>query len=227
MPSPMLTEILARSGFDFQILDCEHGNYDFATLLADILACEVNRSAPYIRVSGTSKVEVQRCLDLGARGIIFPQLADYEDFAGAAEMMDYAPGGTRGFNPFVRGGDYGFSKGTEAPSTPPLFIPIIETLEAVEQLDRILQIGRIDMVYLGTYDLTAQLGCPGEMENPKTVEVVDQILESCRRNSVPPSMMSLSPGITRSLRKRGVDVLVHGVETHRLREGLTAILADA
>ncbi len=73
----MLTEILAQCGFDFQILDCEHGGYDYATLLPDILACERQGCAPLVRVSGTDPVEVQRCLDLGfaIRDLIegFPQ----------------------------------------------------------------------------------------------------------------------------------------------------------
>ena len=114
IPSAMLSELFARSGFDFQILDCEHGNYDYETLLTDILACEANDSVPYIRVSGTDKVEVQRCLDIGARGLVFPQLQGYEDFLAAAAMMDYAPVGSRGFNPFVRAGNYGISGGTKA-----------------------------------------------------------------------------------------------------------------
>ena len=140
IPSPGCTEILAQSGFDFQILDAEHGGYDFQTLLTDTIACEANRCAPWIRVSGTDKVEVQRCLDLGARGIVFPQLASYEDFAAAAAMMDHAPAGVRGFNPFVRAYGYGTPG---APSPRPWCVPIIETLAAVEQLDRILQLERI------------------------------------------------------------------------------------
>jgi 4-hydroxy-2-oxoheptanedioate aldolase len=67
IPSPMLTEALAQGGLDFQILDCEHGAYDFATLLPDILACERQDCAAFVRVSGTDRIEVQRCLDLGAR----------------------------------------------------------------------------------------------------------------------------------------------------------------
>ena len=215
MPGQVITEILAQSGLDFQILDCEHGSYDYASLQADILACKANNCQPWVRVSGTSKVEVQRCLDLGAAGIVFPQLQNFDNFLKAAAMMDYAPTGTRGFNPFVRSGGYGFNQDK---TDRPLFVPIIETLSAVEQLDDILQIGRINAVYLGTYDISAQLEHPGDMQHESVRQTIDKIMEACRRHSVEPSMMALSPETAESLRARGVKSIVHGVETHRIKE---------
>lgn len=220
VPSPQLTEILAQSGFHFQILDCEHGGYDYATLLPDILACERHHCAPLVRVSGTNKVEVQRCLDLGARGLVFPQLAHRDDFAAAAAMMDYAPAGTRGFNPFVRAGGYGSSP---APGRP-WFVPIIETLTAVEQIDDILKLERIDLVYIGSYDLSAQLGVAGQMAAPALTQVVDRILAACRDAGKPVSLMVLSEDAARAQTARGVQALVHGVETHRLKQAMTAIV---
>jgi len=224
MPSPVVTEMLGQCGIDFQILDCEHGNYDQQTLLADLMACEIHGSAGYIRVSGTDKVEVQRCLDLGAKGIVFPGLQGLSDFERVAAWMDYAPTGNRGLNPFVRAGRYGIQSDAKADSTHPLFIPIIETLEAVEQLDEILSIPRIDLVYLGTYDLSAQLGCAGEMANPKLVETIDRILGQCRKHHKSPSTMALSPELAANLRAKGVTAIVHGVDTHRIKEAFCKLV---
>ncbi len=222
VPSPSLTEILAQSGFDFQILDCEHGAYDYASLLNDILACELHGCAPFVRVSGTSKVEVQRCLDLGARGIVFPQLSRFHDFAAAASMMDYAPAGTRGFNPFVRAGAYGSSP---TPLTRPWFTPIVETREAVDQIEAILKIDRIDLVYIGSYDLSAQLGVTGQMDAAPLVQAVDRILAACRHAGKPASLMVLSDDDARKRTSMGVQALVHGVDSHRLKRSMTQILA--
>lgn len=219
-PSPVFTEIFAQSGLDFQIFDCEHGGYDYTTLLPDIIACERHGCAPFVRVSGTDKVEVQRCLDLGARGIVFPQLATAADFAAAAAMLDHAPAGTRGYNPFVRAYGYGQS----GASGRPWFIPILETLSAVEQLDSILELGRIDLIYLGVYDLSAQLGCPGRMDAPELQEVVERILASCRRADKAVGMMALNEAVAGDLSARGVQALVHGVETHRLGQAMAGIL---
>lgn len=226
VPSPALTEIFALTGMNFQILDCEHGAYDFATLLPDIIACERHGCAPFVRVSGTDKVEVQRCLDLGARGLVFPQLATPAEFAAAAAMMDYAPAGTRGFNPFVRAFDYGTAGGHSAASRPrPWFIPIVETLAAARQIDAIAALPRIDMVYLGSYDLSAQLGCPGRMDAPELVSLVDGIIAACQRAGKPVGHMALNPEAARALTARGVQGLVHGVDSTRIKEAGGAMLA--
>jgi len=219
-PSPVFTEIFAGSGLDFQILDCEHGAYDYATLLPDIIACERHGCAALVRVSGTDKVEVQRCLDLGARGIVFPQLSEPADFVAAAAMMDHAPAGGRGFNPFVRA--YGY--GRPIPSTRPWFVPIIETLAAVRHLDAILQLPRIDVIYVGVYDLSTQLSCPGRVDAPELLKVVEEILSACRRAGKPAGMMALSTSAAQDLAARGVQAIVHGVETHRVGQAMAGIV---
>ena len=218
----MLTETLAQGGLDFQILDCEHGAYDFATLLPDILACERHACAPFIRVSGTDKIEVQRCLDLGARGLVFPQLTGPAEFARAAAMMDYGPAGTRGFNPFVRAGNYGTPS---AKSSRAWFIPIVETLEAAEQIESILQLARIDLVYIGVYDLSAQLGVPGQMDAPQLNALVDRILAACIAARKPASLMALTNAAAQHLIARGVRAVVHGVESHRLKQAMHEMVA--
>ncbi len=222
IPSPALTEIFAQSGLHFQILDCEHGAYDYATLLPDIIACERQGCAPFVRVSGTNKVEVQRCLDLGARGLVFPQLATADDFARAAASMDYAPAGTRGYNPFVRAFDYG------SPSSPrprPWFVPIVETLEAARQIDAIVALPRIDMIYIGSYDLSAQLGVPGKMDAPELTALVDRIIAACQRAGKAVGHMALTPEAARALTARGVQGLVHGVDSARIKQAGIAMTA--
>lgn len=221
IPSPQLTEAVALAGFDFQVLDCEHGAYDYGTLLPDLLACERHGCAPLVRVSGTDPVEVQRCLDLGARGLVFPQLTDYASFAAAAACMDHAPAGTRGFNPFVRALNYG-SPGKVAR---PWFVPIIETLAAVADLDAILQLERIDLVYVGSYDLSAQLGVAGQMNAPVLVQTIERILTACRSAGKPVGLMVLDEAAARHRITQGVSALVHGVDSHRVKEAMHGLLS--
>jgi 4-hydroxy-2-oxoheptanedioate aldolase len=227
VPSPALSEIFAQSGLDFQILDCEHGGYDYATLLPDILACENHGCAPLIRVSGHDKIEVQRCLDLGAHGLVFPQLNTRADVVRAAAMMDYAPVGTRGYNPFVRAGDYGVAnKSDRAPNRParPWFVPIVETLVAAEEIGAIAGLARVDLIYIGVYDLSAQLGCPGKMDAPELGRLVDRILAACATARKPVGMMAMSADAAKQWAARGVQVLVHGVDTHRIKQTMSGIV---
>jgi 2-keto-3-deoxy-L-rhamnonate aldolase RhmA len=223
-PSPALTEIAAAAGIRFQIFDCEHGAYDYSTLLPDVIAAERHGCAPLVRVKGTDKVEVQRCLDLGARGIVFPQLSSPADFEAARAMMDYAPAGTRGFNPFVRGGGYGFPT-PEPTRTRPWYVPIIETLEAVGRIDEILREERIDLVYIGVYDLSAHLGVPGHMDAPGLEQAVARVIAACHAARKPVCMMALSESAARRWTSRGVHALVHGVETHRIAASFRDFLA--
>ena len=176
LPSSAITEIIAQAGFDFQILDCEHGGYDYFSLENDIRACTLYKCKSYIRVSGLNKVEVQRCLDIGADGIVFPQLENYKDCQAAVEMMNFPPNGIRGFNPFVKALNYGY--GSIKNNIKPKTIIIIENLNILNELDSILDLD-FDMVYIGAYDLSAQLNCLGEMNNGNLLNVINEIIEKC------------------------------------------------
>lgn len=218
MPSATVSEIIAQSGFDFQILDCEHGAYDYHTLEADIRACDLHKCEAFVRVSGLNNVEVQRCLDLGAGGIVFPQLANYNDFKRAVQLIQYAPAGVRGFNPFVRAWKYGVESGE---IKKPLCMTIVETLQAVSELDEILKIDGIDMIYIGSYDLSAQLDCIGKMDDPRLVKVVNEIIKKCNDASKPVGVMVSGPEQYTISKQKGVNFFVHTVDTYKIKQLFT------
>ena len=97
IPSAPLVGTLAASGFDFVILDAEHGGYDFGSLDAAITACEDGGASPLVRSPGADAFFIQRALDLGADGVVVPQIADEAAAARAVAMMHYAPLGTRDY----------------------------------------------------------------------------------------------------------------------------------
>jgi 4-hydroxy-2-oxoheptanedioate aldolase len=214
MPSPQISEIIAQSGFDFQILDCEHGSYDYQSLDADIRACDLHNCVAFVRVSGLNKVEVQRCLDLGASGIVFPQLTNFVDFKKAVELVNYAPVGSRGFNPFVRSWGYGINNGEIKKAK---CITIIETLQAVDELEQILNFDGIDMIYIGSYDLSAQLGCIGKMDDLRLTTLVDDIINMCTAASKPVGVMISGSEQYNLFKNKGVNIFVHTVDTHQIK----------
>jgi len=93
--SAQLTGTLAAAGFDFVILDCEHGGYDFATLEASITSCEEGGASPLVRAPGADGFFIQRVLDLGAHGVVVPQVADADAAERAVRMAHFAPDGDR------------------------------------------------------------------------------------------------------------------------------------
>ncbi|MDP3399237.1 MAG: aldolase/citrate lyase family protein [Bacteroidales bacterium] len=222
MPSSSITEIIGNSGFDFQILDCEHGSYDYDTLANDIRVCELTKCESIIRVSGLNKVEVQRCLDLGANGIIFPQLRDYKDFEIATKLMKYAPIGIRGYNPFVRAFAYGSSNYVN--NKHPICLTIIETLEAIKDLDKILTLEGIDIIYIGSYDLSAQLGCVGQMDNPKLLSTIELIIQKCKLASKSVSLMVNNKSQYEIYKSKGVDIFLHSIDSYNIQHLFSDII---
>lgn len=223
IPSMVLTEIIAQSEFDFQILDCEHGSYDFQTLEQDIRICKNQKCLVYVRVSGLNKVEVQRCLDLGADGIVFPQLKNFEDFELATKLIQYPPKGVRGFNPFVVAGEYGFGDVHKKKID---CIGIIETIEALDDLDKILDLAALDMVYIGVYDLSAQLNCIGALTTPKLVLVINEIIEKCNKSSKRVSLMVKNFEEYKLYKEKGVSNFVHTIDSYQLKTAFINILEN-
>jgi len=215
IPSGALTEIIGKSGFDFQILDCEHGSYDYATLANDIRACDLTKCDAIVRVSGLDKVEVQRCLDLGAKGIIFPQLCNFEDFKLATKLLEFAPAGLRGYNPFVRA--FGYGNNIYDIDKKPACWAIIETLDAVNDLERILTLSGIDIIYIGSYDLSAQLGCAGQMDNTKLLSTVELIIQKCRSVSKPVSVLVNNRSQYVYYKAAGVNLFLHSVDSYKVQ----------
>ncbi len=219
-----LTEILSQAGFDFQIFDREHGSYDFGTLESAIRLCEASGSTPIVRVTGLDRVEVQRCLDFGADGLVFPQLDSFGDVVAAVAMMQFAPAGTRGFNPFTRASAYG-QPGESAEVARPLCIPIIETLKALRELPRILELPGVDLLYLGAYDLSVHLGCQGRMEDSALLRAMEDAVTLCQAAGKPVALIINSAEQYRRWRALGVTVFLHTVDTKLISDACRASMA--
>lgn len=213
-----LTEIIGSNGFQFQIFDREHGNFDFAAVQTGIRTCELVGCSPWVRVRGIDTVEVQRALDSGAQGIVFPQLKSVEDFQTAVECMQFPPHGRRGFNPFTRAGDYGGENRNKLSDGYALCVPIVETLSAVEHLGEILKLPGIDIIYVGAYDLSVQLNCKGEMSHPRLRSAIRSILSQCRKAKKPACLMVNSRKEIASYTKLGVFAFVYTVDTMVVRD---------
>ncbi|MDC3218485.1 aldolase/citrate lyase family protein [Flavobacteriaceae bacterium] len=219
-PSTLITELISKENFDFQIFDCEHGGYDFSSLTEDIRISRILKTKSFVRVGGLNQIETQKCLDLGADGIVFPQLSKIEDFEKAVKMTLHFPEGLRGFNPFVPDYDFGEKVEPEAKEC----IPIIETLSAVKDFEKIIRIGGINTFYIGVYDLSAQLDCIGELSNPKLTSIVDEIIDKTLSYGKSISLMINSPDDYQYYLKKGINSFVHGVDSFHLKNAFKKII---
>jgi 4-hydroxy-2-oxoheptanedioate aldolase len=224
IPHSQVVGTLATAGFDFVILDCEHGGYDFASLEASIAACETGGAASIVRAPGADAFFIQRALDLGADGIVVPQIANVADAERAVRMAHFAPLGTRGYNPFTRGGFYGITPARKYVAGYPFTGVLVESPAAEAQLAAIVALPQLDLVYLGIYDYSVALGIPGEVDDPRVQAFVARAARIARDAGKAVGTTAMNAAQVERLTGAGINVLLWGTDTWLIgngaREGL-------
>lgn len=174
---PMFVEIVGYSGFDFVILDMEHGPVSLQQQQNNIRAAVSSNLLPIVRVKDTNENTIGSVLDIGACGIQVPHINNAEQAREAVTFSKFYPQGMRGVCRFVRAANYSsmdrnqfFKEANES-----LVILQLEGKEAIQNLNEIMSIDGIDILFIGPYDLSQSLGVPGEVDNPIVVEKVKEI----------------------------------------------------
>lgn len=228
IPSPMVVEILSLSGFDFAILDMEHGIFDTASLDACIRAVEVTGKVPLVRIPGMNPSAAQWALDIGAHGIVVPQVRDAQDAAAVVGMAKYAPLGQRGYNPFTRAANYANpanNRSGKLNNEFSLTCVIVESESALADLDAICATPSVDVVYMGIYDLSVALGVSGDTRHPRVVDVVERSIARIRAAGKAAGMMVRNSSDTARALALGANFLVYGVDSFLIREAAASAVA--
>lgn len=184
LPSPEVIHVLARAGADFVIIDMEHGPMSFETAAGMIRAAEAAGAAPLVRVPGNSEEAILHALDAGAHGVIIPHVGSREEAEAAIARAKYHPLGSRGFSPFTPAGGYslaGVADHAAVQNARTLVGLILEGREGIEALDEILAIPglgeKVDLIYIGAYDLSQALGHPGQVDHPDVRRRMQECME--------------------------------------------------
>ena len=183
---PAMIEAIGHAGFDFVILDLEHGPNGLETVENLIRAAEGSGLVPIVRTRPTGTELVNMVLDLGAGGVQAPQVTTPEEAAAVVRATRFAPVGERGVCRYVRAARYSALPPAEyfAIANEAVVVVQLEGRRALEQLDAILDVPGVDIVFIGPYDLSQSLGVPGEVEHPRVVTCVERIVEACRRRNI-------------------------------------------
>lgn len=176
---PMFVEIAGLAGFDFVILDMEHGPGTCENQQGNIRAAELSGVVPIIRVPELNENIIGKSLDIGAAGVQIPQVRTAEEARMAVKYSRFHPYGMRGVCRFVRAAGYSSKERREyfEDSAGLLVIVQLEGVEAVENLDAILDVEGIDILFIGPYDLSQSLGVPGEVESETVVNKMREIIQ--------------------------------------------------
>ena len=195
IPSPTLVEIFGLAGMDFVVIDHEHGPFTYETSENMVRAAENSGCTPLIRVPTNSASDILRSLEIGAHGIVVPQIENYDQADFAIKSMKYAPRGNRGVSAFTRSSNYyGISEKnrTEKLNNSTLSILLIESVEAIHNLDSILECNNIDIIYIGTYDLSQSLGIVDDVNNKKVLSIIEDSVAKIRESGVAAGILAQS-----------------------------------
>lgn len=218
-------EIAATAGLDFVILDLEHGAYDFGSLEQAIRAAEGAGAAPFVRVPDLAPATFQRVLDLGAHGVIVPQVRGVADAEQAVRCARFAPRGLRGYNPFTRCAGYAAPATAGDGKLRPDFVQvgiIVENAESYAALADICAVDGLSIVYLGIYDMSLALGCNGDVADSRVQAFVADACAIARAAGKTVGMMVRGAADIDAALAYGARMLVWGVDANVLFQAYRA-----
>ncbi len=183
---PAFVEAAGYAGFDFIILDLEHGPAGTQALQNLIRGAEVAGVVPIVRVKEAPRTLIGEVLDIGAAGVQVPQISTADEARAAVAAAKFGAGSGRGVCRFVRAARYATTPGSEylERANEALVVLQLEGRRALDNLESIISVSGIDVVFIGPYDLSQSLGHPGEVEHPEVVQAIEKIVRSCQARGV-------------------------------------------
>jgi len=211
--APEFIEVIGHAGFDFCILDMEHGPCGLETLQNLIRAAEVSGVLPIVRTRDRTAESVARPLDLGAAGVQVPQVGSCAEAREIVSAAKFSPAGSRGVCRFVRAArfsamdrkDY-FPAANEA-----LLILQLEGTQLGEY-EKIAELPGVDVLFIGPYDLSQALGVPGEIEHPRVLEEMRKIIALAKRGNKTVGVFADTVEQARRWMAAGVQYIAYSVD---------------
>lgn len=221
LEAPSITEIAVLLGVDWIVIDAEHGHLDFREIVEHLRVCNNSPTTALVRIQELELGVVKRALDLGADGIVIPNIADAAQAELAVQFAKYPPWGVRGV-----GGERATRWGielrdyTRIADQETMVVPMIESVEAGKQAAAIASVRGVDAVFLGPVDYSASAGCLGEWEGPGVAEQLLEIKDRVTAQGIACGVTALDAADFRKRREQGFRLLSLGADTSLLIQGL-------
>jgi 2-keto-3-deoxy-L-rhamnonate aldolase RhmA len=224
---PVAAEILARAGFDFLIIDTEHGAWDLVNLQTSLMGFNGTDTTPIVRVAWNDHVRIKQALDMGVEGIMAPMVRTVAECRDLVRSCRYPPLGGRGFGPRRASNYYRNLEEYTAAANAAIFVmPQIEDIATVAALDDYLAVPGIDAVAIGPNDLSGTTGFFREHAHPANAGAVDAIIARAAKAGVPVCLgVNSRPDEQRELAARGVRILLATSDVELLAGGASRSLA--
>jgi 4-hydroxy-2-oxoheptanedioate aldolase len=225
--SPNVAELLAHAGFDWLVIETEHNGLDSAEIQHMLMAMSGTDAMPIVRIPSANQVFIQRALDMGAMGIVVPLVRTADEARAIVAATRYPPHGTRSFGP-LRAEKYSFDREDyfNRANDNILVILILETKEAAENLDEIMSVPGVDVLYFGFMDLCLTQGLnPLKLPHPQIDAIVTRALALGKKHGVAIGTGASTPAQVRALQASGHTVIGYGPDYVMLADAARAGLA--
>jgi 4-hydroxy-2-oxoheptanedioate aldolase len=185
IPDGFAAETMAHQGWDTLTIDLQHGVVDYAAMVTMLQAISTTPTVPIVRVPWLEPGIIMKTLDAGAYGVICPMVNTREDAQRLVAWTTYAPKGTRSFGP-VRALLYGGADYPAHADATVVRFAMIETAQALDNLDAILSVEGLDAVYIGPSDLSLALGCKPQFDDvdPPVAQAIEHILQRAQAHGL-------------------------------------------
>ena len=222
---PSIMQILVNAGFDFVIIDNEHGPFGIESIADLSRMARVLGLTPIVRVPELAYPYVAQSLDAGAQGIMLPRVTHPDQVHQILEIMKYPPVGKRGAA--MSRGQTDFRSGPLAENlahanTNSMLMVQIETAESVQHLDEIVAIDGVDVLFIGPTDLSISLGVPGQPEAPQVTDAIERVIESCKANGVATAIQANDLAYAQRWVERGMEIISYASEIGLLTAAASA-----
>lgn len=236
MESSTALECLGYTGIDYVMLDTEHGPLSEESASSYILACKASGLSTLVRVKEISRSPVLKVLDSGADGIIVPGIENIEQVRQLVRFAKFPPVGNRGFCP-TRDGGWGFSENSlsldsymDYCNRETILIPQCETKGCLESIEDIVSIEGVDGILVGPYDLSIDMGKPGQFDDNEVKGAIERILRACKASGKISMIFSGDAISAKKYLDAGFDSVVVGIDTsiyiRAYRELVSQIITD-
>jgi 4-hydroxy-2-oxoheptanedioate aldolase len=227
IPASFAAETMAHQGWDTLTIDLQHGVVDYAAMVTMLQAISTTPTVPVVRVPWLEPGILMKTLDAGAYAVICPMVNTREDAQRLVSYTHYAPRGTRSFGP-VRASLYGGADYfTHADETIVTFA-MIETAQALDNLDAILSVEGLDAVYIGPSDLSIPLGCRPDFDNPEpaAAQAIDHILARAKAHGVVAGIHNGSPDAALERIAKGFQFVTVSSDARLMAAGAQQVMAQ-
>ncbi len=224
--SALSAEAMADAGFDWLLIDMEHGHGDYQTLLTQLQALSASPTVPFVRVQANDAAVIKRVLDLGACGVMVPWVNSRAECEAAVRACKYPPQGVRGMAGSPRAAGFGrHAADYWARANDEVMVIIqIETLGAVADIDGLLSVPGVDAAFIGPADLSAAMGHVGDPKHAEVQAAIGRVETAARKAGVALATISRAWEDARDLYARGYQMVTLCSDASLVVQGASALV---